>query len=482
MSLDLKTIVGDIFNIEKPNFRLQDIVGNIFHTEENQTEADANKVSDTVQTMNNVFGKTTDITKSPYAKTMTTLEPMSKGLLDVQIAKAEVPQSTSNSLEKISAGRKQPIFSFTTPQKTTSSTSNGAYRVGSISAKYEAGGFNGGIVSTGADYGGISYGIPQFSTKAGSADAFANWLKQNKPEIGNYFGNYKAGTAEFTNAWKKAYADFGDEFSYIQMEYAYDNIALPLANLAKEKTGIDYTRSPALKELVYTTALQFGPGSLGLSALGNVTADMSDTDIINASFDKKIANYKSYFKSSSPQIQEAAKVRFGKERNDILGLVNQYGSNAYSGGNFVDMVGTRVANTANYNNSAAKGQCVWYVRGRANEKLGKDTGAIGNANEMWYNAKEDAKLSATSNNIKPNSIISYKYGSGNLGQKYGHVIFIEDVVGDTVYYTEGGSGYYKNGTDGVVKTATKEQILQGVNSSGSRIGSNVIGIIDLSKY
>ena len=151
-------------------------------------------------------------------------------------------------------------------------------------------------------------------------------------------------------------------------------------------------------------------------------------------------------------------------------------------GEFANSVGKRVANTSSYNNNAAKGQCVWYVRGRASEKLGKTVGSLGNANEMWYNAKSDSKLSATADNIKPNLIVSYKSGTSSAGKKYGHVIFIEDVVGDTVYYTEGGSGYYKNGTDGVVKTATKQGILDGINTNGSRMGSEIVGFIDLSKY
>lgn len=143
-------------------------------------------------------------------------------------------------------------------------------------------------------------------------------------------------------------------------------------------------------------------------------------------------------------------------------------------------VGSRIANTATYSNSAAKGQCVWYVRGRAQEKLGVKTNSMGNANEMWYNAGK-AKVSASVDNIKPNMIVSYKYGTTEGGKKYGHVIYIEDVVGDTVYYTEGGSGYYKNGTDGVVKTATKQGILKGVNTNGKSMGSNVIGFIDVTK-
>ena len=477
LSLNLDEIVGNV-NYKEPNLNLDAIVGNIFHTEEAQSAEDANKLASSVETMKTIFGNTRNSTQNSSSSYQNLLDTSG-----VSTSKSNI--ANPSELLKASSNGNKPIFSFSSPKSNNSSSgnyNNGGFKVGMISAKYEAGGYNGGIVSGGQDYGGVSYGIPQFSTKAGSADTFVSWLKQNHPEIGNYFGNYKAGTTEFTNAWKKAYADFGDTFSDIQVSYAYDNIAMPLAKLAKEKTGIDYTRSPALQELVYTTALQFGPGSLGLSALGNVTSDMSDADIINASFDKKIANYKSYFKSSSTSIQEAAKNRFANERNDILGLIGYSTATSSGTSDFSGSVGKRIANTASYNNDAAKGQCVWYVRGRAKEKLGKDTGAIGNANEMYYGAKASARLAPTVENIKPNTILSYQYGSGSLGQKYGHVIFIEDVVGDTVYYTEGGSGYYKNGTDGVVKTGTRQQILSGVNSAGARIGSNAIGLIDLSKY
>ena len=150
-------------------------------------------------------------------------------------------------------------------------------------------------------------------------------------------------------------------------------------------------------------------------------------------------------------------------------------------GSFASLTGKRVANTASYNNDAAKGQCVWYVRGRMKEKLGKDVGAIGNANQMYYNAPDRTKVQASAANLGPNMLVSYQKGTSAAGATAGHVIFIEDVQGDTVYYTEGGSGYYKNGTDGVVKTATRQQIMNGVNSSGARIGSGVLGFVDLNK-
>ena len=151
-------------------------------------------------------------------------------------------------------------------------------------------------------------------------------------------------------------------------------------------------------------------------------------------------------------------------------------------GEYKNLVGQRITDTSKYNNGAAKGQCVWYALGRATERNGKNITIGGNGNSMYYQAKKESQLSATPDNLKGNTLLCYNKGTSSAGQKYGHVIYIEDVVGDTVYYTEGGSGYYKNGTDGVVKTATKEQILQGVNSAGSRIGSEPVGLIDLSKY
>lgn len=117
-------------------------------------------------------------------------------------------------------------------------------RRGFISAKYETGGYDGGLVSSGnGDYGGVSYGIPQFSTATGSANSFVKWLKSAYPEMGNYFGSASAGSQDFGNAWKQVYQKFGDRFSKAQTDYAYSQFVQPLVKLAKQKTGIDYTRS-----------------------------------------------------------------------------------------------------------------------------------------------------------------------------------------------------------------------------------------------
>lgn len=197
-------------------------------------------------------------------------------------------------------------------------------KIGFISAIYESGGFNPGKVSDGiGDYGGVSYGIPQFSTTQGSADAFVSWLKREYPNMGAYFKDYKAGSDEFTKAWKDVANDYGDDFGYIQTNYVYDNVIVVLIDKAKEEYGIDYNRSIALRELVYSTGVQFDCGELGMAALGDVNSDMTDREIINASYDNKIANYRSYFRSSSVEMQENIKERFINEREDVLALLEE---------------------------------------------------------------------------------------------------------------------------------------------------------------
>ena len=316
------------------SLKLKEIVGNIFYTDKKEKEAEAQKTAKLQQTTNNVFGTTQKDSADTFNPFLDKNGELFNPLLDYQKildnpnisqkAKNYITQATG--LTQKTVENKPSVFSYS-DSKAKSNTYNGNTfnngKLGFISAKYESGG-NGGSVSSGnGDAGGVSYGISQFSSKVGSADNFVSWLKQTNPKMASAFKNFKAGTNEFSNAWKQTFSQYGDAFTDVQSQYTYANYVEPLAKLAKQKTGIDYTRSSALMELLYSTAIQFGSGSLGLSALGNATASMSDAEIVNASYDKKIANYKSYFKSSSPAVQESVKNRFKNERQDVLSLINQ---------------------------------------------------------------------------------------------------------------------------------------------------------------
>ncbi len=96
-------------------------------------------------------------------------------------------------------------------------------------------------------------------------------------------------------------------------------------------------------------------------------------------------------------------------------------------------------------NTASRGQCVWYTQGRANEKKGVYIGARGNGKDVYESCKKDGYQ--VSKYPKANSIACYNGGT------YGHVRYVEYVIGDTVYYTESNedSDNVLNASDGILK-------------------------------
>lgn len=101
-----------------------------------------------------------------------------------------------------------------------------------------------------------------------------------------------------------------------------------------------------------------------------------------------------------------------------------------------------------------KGQCTWFTYGRVLEKLGiaLPSEFYGNAVDWWYdNAKDN--VYPYGSEPKANSIIVW--GGGPVG--YGHVGFVEEVDGDTIYFNEGNFSVRGN-YDGNIKTISKEAI------------------------
>ena len=101
--------------------------------------------------------------------------------------------------------------------------------------------------------------------------------------------------------------------------------------------------------------------------------------------------------------------------------------NKYLGKRLADFGNTKIYGSSN----GIIAQCVWYVRCRALEKCSINTGITGNAN-TWYNQAKSKKLKLSPIPIT-NSIACF-----NIGE-YGHVIFVESVSDDIVFYTEANS-------------------------------------------
>lgn len=201
--------------------------------------------------------------------------------------------------------------------------------LGALSAKYETGGRGCGTVSTGAgDFGGVSYGSYQMASKMGVPTKFVTqpgfpWLKD--------FANLVAGTAPFTAVWKRIAAEQGPDFQRAQHSYIkkthYD---LLVAKIASDDNLDVNTRSRALQDVVWSTAVQHGPGTpIVHRACTSLTSKPTDTNydelLIRAIYSergkRKADGNLAYFSKSSPSVQTGVANRFKSELQDALKML-----------------------------------------------------------------------------------------------------------------------------------------------------------------
>jgi murein DD-endopeptidase MepM/ murein hydrolase activator NlpD len=201
--------------------------------------------------------------------------------------------------------------------------------LGSLSAKYETGGRGPGTVSTGSgDPGGVSYGSYQMATRTGTVAQFVN---QTSFPWRQNFANLTPGTAQFTAVWKQIAVSAPAAFQQAQHDFIERTHYDPLVAKIKAEDGLDVTtRSLALQNVVWSTAVQFGGGTEVVHrALANVTLTQSDPGfdaaLIRAIYaergrrrpDGKLA----YFPNSSPGVQASVANRFKEEESDALSML-----------------------------------------------------------------------------------------------------------------------------------------------------------------
>src|SRR6185369_12050237 len=204
-----------------------------------------------------------------------------------------------------------------------------AEALGALSAKYETGGRGPGTVSTGAgDRGGVSYGSYQMASKLGVATRF---VKQDGFPWLTDFQNLAAGSADFTACWKRIAKNEPDAFQKCQHDFIkkthYD---LLVAKIISED-GLDVnTRSHALQDVVWSTAVQHGgASSIVHKALARVkvgkTDPSFDEQLIRAIYAErgktKADGSLVYFSKNSPNVQKGVANRFKSELKDALAML-----------------------------------------------------------------------------------------------------------------------------------------------------------------
>lgn len=241
------------------------------------------------------------------------------------------PKGTTGETAGATYEAEPPAVSNASPSPPTTGGSAPS-QMGSLSAKYESEGSSGAISHDRT--GGWSYGRFQFVGGGTTADGssmrgFLSTLSQRDPEAfatlekAGGMSAATSGSDAFKGAWKQVSSRPG--FQEAENETAAKTLYGPAEASVSKATGIAFgDRSPALREVLFSTAMQHGPaGSQALwrNALGGADAGkMTDAEIINRLYDER-SKVGSYFRSSTPEVQQAVASRFQRERADALGML-----------------------------------------------------------------------------------------------------------------------------------------------------------------
>jgi hypothetical protein len=131
------------------------------------------------------------------------------------------------------------------------------------------------------------------------------------------------GDPEFKQAWEQLARD--PSFADVQHEFIADKNYDPLRAKIGRETGLDVNaRSPAVQDVVWSVAVQHGPGAevVTRALKGRDVSKMSDEQIIDAIYDERGAEKTDahgnkvlkYFSKSTPDVQKGVKKRFEQER------------------------------------------------------------------------------------------------------------------------------------------------------------------------
>ncbi|MDQ3804299.1 MAG: LysM peptidoglycan-binding domain-containing protein [Acidobacteriota bacterium] len=203
--------------------------------------------------------------------------------------------------------------------------------LGKLSERFETGGRGAGTVSTGAgDAGGVSYGSYQMTSKP-NGGTVKRFVSQPDFPFRDQFKNLIPGSSEFSAAWKQLAAAQPDEFQSAQHDFIKKTHFDPLVQKIISEDGLNVlTRSHALQDVIWSTAVQHGPGSSiphrALATLSVRPEDPGfDKSLITAIYAergrKRPDGALAHFSRNSRAVQSGVARRFRDELRDALKML-----------------------------------------------------------------------------------------------------------------------------------------------------------------
>jgi len=203
------------------------------------------------------------------------------------------------------------------------------HKAGRLSAQYES---NSEIDYIGYDSrGGTSYGQYQIASKTGTMDYFLRFLDDKAPDIAGKLRS--AGPADtggrsgrMPATWKAVAASDPRRFEALQHEFIRSNNYSPAAKSIVLTTGVDVTRrSYALREVLWSTAVQHGPG--GAERIFTQAIEKAEAMPPGQDFDKAVIEEvyrirgQKFFRHNK-RIREAVLSRFQDEKTTAIALLD----------------------------------------------------------------------------------------------------------------------------------------------------------------
>lgn len=227
--------------------------------------------------------------------------------------------------------------------------------LGVVSSAFESGKAGVGTVSTGkGDHGGVSYGSHQM-TKATMKD-FLN-SKHGEPYKKD-LGKYEIGSKQFNLTYKTIASHKGAAFEKAQKAYTDQKYFGTAAHIILKKGKVDVTkRGRALQEMIYSTAIQYGPERAANwvnTAIKSLGKNATDANIISYIQDFKAKNVNTHFKSSSAGVRKSVANRIQTEKQMLLNIDAKNGGGKNAAGTGAVAGGTSTAAPAKSSAAPAK--------------------------------------------------------------------------------------------------------------------------------
>jgi murein DD-endopeptidase MepM/ murein hydrolase activator NlpD len=211
----------------------------------------------------------------------------------------------------------------------------GHKELGKLSEEFETGGRGPGTASTGVgDAGGVSYGSYQMTSKNGGT--VLRFVSQPAFPWRDDFRGLSPGSPEFTAKWKAIAAAAPEAFHAAQHAYIKATHFDVLAANALDADRLDVTtRSAALQDVIWSTAVQHGPNTPVIHRALAALRNQGVRDVDGSGFDRGLiqAIYAErgrrdalgalvYFANNSTPVQDGVAKRFVREERSALRMLD----------------------------------------------------------------------------------------------------------------------------------------------------------------